>query len=412
MSSILDVSEIRASFPALNRKENGLPVAYFDGPGGTQVPRTVSEAMVDYLHNHNANTHWEYPSSHETDEIMSRARTKAASFLNADPRGVAFGANMTTLTFHLARSVVKRFEPGAWLVVTDLDHQANVAPWTYAARERGLDVRTIRMTKDGQLNGDDFEAFIQPGIALLAIGAASNALGTINDLESAVGRVTEVGGLTFVDAVHYAPHTLVDFDALGCDFLACSPYKFYGPHAGILAGRPELFESLDVPRLDPAPDESPERLETGTLSHEAIAGSAAAIDFLAGCSEGESYREQLEKTFSALHSRGLDLLETMWTGLTSIAGVRLFGPGPDLPRTPTVAFTLEGAPSSEVASSLAERHGVFVSHGDFYASRVTASLGLGQEGLVRAGCACYTTKEEVERLVRGVAEIAAEGAGR
>lgn len=412
MSSILDVSEIRAAFPALNRKENGLSAAYFDGPGGTQVPRVVSEAMVDYLHNHNANTHWEYPSSHETDEIIARARTKASSFLNADPRGVVFGANMTTLTFHLARSVVKRFEPGAWLVITDLDHQANVAPWTYAARERGLDVRTIRMTKDGQLNGDDFEAFIQPGIALLAIGAASNALGTINDLESAVGRATEAGGLTFVDAVHYAPHTLVDFDALGCDFLACSPYKFYGPHAGILAGRPELFESLDVPRLDPAPDETPERLETGTLSHEAIAGTAAAIDFLAHCSEGETHRGRLATTFNGLHTRGRKLLERMWTGLASVRGVQLFGPTPDRPRTPTIAFTVDGIASSEVASRLSERHGVFVSHGDFYASRVTASLGLGEEGLVRAGCACYTTEEEVERLVRGVAEIAAEGSGR
>lgn len=407
MPSTLDVSDIRSAFPALTRTQDGIPVAYFDGPGGTQVPRSVGRAMVDYLEHHNANTHWEYPTSRETDGIIERSRQKAASFLHADPRGVAFGANMTTLTFHLARALLKRFEPGAWIVVTDLDHQANVAPWAYAAEENGLDVWTVRMTPDGRLNRDDLESFVRQGVAVVALGAASNALGTINDLEWAIDRTASAGGLSFIDAVHYAPHRLVDFEALGCDFLACSPYKFYGPHAGLLAGRPDLIQSLDVPRLDPAPDESPERLETGTLSHEAIAGTAAAIDFLADCSEADSFRGRLGATFDALHERGQELLEVMWTGLESIPGVRLYGPGPDSPRTPTIGFTLDDVASSAVASRLSERFAVFVSHGDFYASRVTETLGLGEEGLVRAGCACYTTREEVERLIRGVAEIAA-----
>jgi cysteine desulfurase family protein (TIGR01976 family) len=313
---------------------------------------------------------------------------------------------MTTLTFHVARALVKRFPAGSWIVVTDLDHQANVAPWTYAAREAGLEIRTVRMTLDGQLNERDLAEYVRPGAALFALGAASNALGTINDLTNLVDAAKRAGALTFIDAVHYAPHNLIDFGEIGCDFVACSPYKFYGPHAGVIAGRPDLLQSLDVGRLDPAPNDAPERIETGTLSHEAIAGSAAAVDFLADCSEGGSYRQRLEATFSTLHSRGVRLLESLWEGLARIPEVQLFGPPPDRPRTPTVAFTVKGKPSSIVAAHLADRHGVFVSHGDFYASRVTQTLGLGEEGLVRAGCACYTTSDEVERLMRGVAQIA------
>lgn len=406
MSATIDLTEIRAAFPALTRTVNDLPVAYFDGPGGTQVPRTVTDAMVRYLHDHNANTHWEYATSRETDHIIATSRRKVAAFLNADVRGVAFGANMTTLTFHVARSLVKGFPPGSWIVVTDLDHQANVAPWLYAAREQGLAVKTVRMTSDGQIDRDDFRSHVKKGAALVAIGAASNALGTINDLAWAIERASEAGSLTFVDAVHYAPHFLVDFEAIGCDLLACSPYKFYGPHAGVVAAHPDLIRSLDVPRLEPASNESPERLETGTLSHEAIAGTAAAIDFLADCSTGETYRTQLKTTFDSLHARGQTLLESLWNGLDSIEGVTLYGPTPDLPRTPTVAFTVDGVASSSVTSVLGDRFGVFVSHGDFYASRVTETLGLGEEGLIRAGCACYTTQDEVDRLVAGVREIA------
>ncbi|HUF08210.1 MAG TPA: cysteine desulfurase-like protein [Rhodothermales bacterium] len=408
MEKTAGVFEIRNAFPALRRQVGEYVAAYFDGPGGTQIPRAVSDAMVDYLHNHNANTHWEYPSSRETDQIITESRRKVATFLNADPSGVVFSANMTTLTFHLARALVKRFNERTWIVVTDLDHQANVAPWVHGARERGIQVARVRMTPDGQLNQGDLSDFVKPGASLLAVGAASNALGTMNDLPRLVEMAAKAGSLTFVDAVHSAPHALTDFKHLGCDFLACSPYKFYGPHAGVLAARPELIDELDVARLDPAPNQAPERLETGTLSHEAIAGTAASIHFLAGCSKGETLRDQLATTFNSLHARGQDLLEEMWIGLESIPGVTLFGPPPDRHRTPTLAFTLDGVPSSVVASTLSARYGVFVSHGDFYASRVTETLGLGEEGLVRAGCACYTTREEVERLVSGVSEIAHE----
>jgi selenocysteine lyase/cysteine desulfurase len=213
------------------------------------------------------------------------------------------------------------------------------------------------------------------------------------------------GALVFVDAVHYAPHALVDVASLGADLLACSAYKFYGPHVGVLWGRRELLERLDVPKLEPAPEESPGRIETGTQNHEGIVGAAAAVAFLASLAPGTSRRARLAAAFADLHARGQALVEQLWTGLAAIDGVRLYGPPPARPRTPTVAFTVAALPSEAVARALAER-GVFVSHGDFYATTVVRRLGLADEGLVRAGCACYTTADEVTRLVQGVAEIA------
>jgi selenocysteine lyase/cysteine desulfurase len=272
---------------------------------------------------------------------------------------------------------------------------------------------------DGTLDGEAMVKAIGPRTRLLAIGAASNALGTVTNVARWAQAAREAGALVFVDAVHYAPHALVDVRALGCDFLSCSAYKFYGPHIGVLWGRRELIESLDVPKLIPAPDESPERLETGTQNHEGIVGAAAAVDFLASISEGEGdasddrttaaaaapRRERLARAFEGLHERGAMLLERMWRGLEAIDGVRLYGPSPGQPRTPTLSFTMERQPSDLVATALA-RHGVFVSNGDFYATTVVERLGVAREGLVRAGCACYTSVEEVDRLVAGVAEIA------
>ncbi|HEX8688459.1 MAG TPA: aminotransferase class V-fold PLP-dependent enzyme, partial [Pyrinomonadaceae bacterium] len=233
-----------------------------------------------------------------------------------------------------------------------------------------------------------------------------NALGTINDVTAATRQAHEAGALVLIDAVHYVPHALADVRSVGCDFLACSAYKFNGPHVGILYGRRDLLQSLDFPRLRPAPDYAPETAESGTLNHEGIVGSAAAVDFLASLAGPEGpRRERLARAFAALHARGCALSERLWRGLSEIEGVRLYGPPPGRPRTPTVAFTVEGVASSEVARRLAAR-GVFVSHGDFYAATVVERLGLAPEGLVRAGCACYTTREEVERLIEGVGEVA------
>ena len=406
--------EIRSHFPALERMHEGFRVAYFDGPGGTQVPRAVVEAMSDYLYRHNANTHWAYPTSAETDAMLERSRESLADFLNAAPNEIVFGNNATTLAFHVSRTLGRTFEPGDEIVVTELDHHANVAPWQALARERGVKVHVVRMqTETGTLDWDDFERKVNGRTKLIAVGAASNALGTLNDLERA-GRLAEsAGAYMFVDAVHSAPHRLADVRAMRCDFLVCSAYKFYGPHAGALFCRRELLESLPFPKLQPAPDYAPEVAETGTQNHEGIIGSAAAVDFLASLARGmptaplesSARRERLRLAFDALHARGVELTGRMWDGLSEVEGVKLYGPQPGEPRTPTVAFTVEGVTSTEVARRLAAR-GLFLSHGDFYAATIVERLELGEEGLVRAGCACYTTREEVERLVASVGDIA------
>ena len=400
-------AEIRAHFPALKRVYNQHQVAYFDGPGGTQVPRQVVDAMSDYLYHHNANTHWAYPTSEETDAAIENARVVCAEFLNASPNEIAFGANMTTLTFHLARALAADFAAGDELVVTELDHHANVAPWQRIAAERDLIVRVVSMDPiTGQLNWGTFEESISKRTKVVAIGAASNALGTINDLPLAIKLARSVGALIFVDAVHYVPHALVDVRALDCDFLGMSAYKFYGPHIGVLFGKYELLEAINFPKLIPAPDEAPENVETGTQNQEGMVGSAAAIDFLASLNISDvSRRARLSSVYDELHHRSAELTQRLWEGLSAIKGVHLYGPAPGLPRTPTLAFTVESVASTDVARRLA-RKGLFLSHGDFYAATVIERLGLGSEGLVRAGCACYTTAEEVDRLIAGVAEIA------
>ncbi len=396
---------VRSLFPALQRRHNGSPVAYFDGPGGTQVPQSVVDAMSDYLLHHNANTHWAYPTSVETDAALAAAREALADFLGGRPDEIGFGANMTTLTFHVARALGRRWPDGE-LVVTELDHHANSDPWRDLARERGLTVRAVRFhAETGQLDLADLAAEIGPRTRLVAIGAASNALGTINDVRRVAELAHAAGALVFVDAVHYAPHVLVDAAALGVDFLVCSAYKFYGPHIGVLWGRRSLIDELDLPRLAPAPQHSPERQETGTQNHEGMVGAAAAVDFLASLAGGPTRRARLEAAFAALHARGEALLERLWAGLRALPGVALYGPPPGQPRTPTVAFTVRGLTAEDVARALAER-AVFVSHGDFYAQTVVTRLGHAEHGVVRAGCACYTSADEVDRLLDGVAALA------
>ena len=397
---------LRSAFPALARTHAGLPVAYFDGPGGTQVPRAVGDAMTDYLYAHNANTHWAYPTSAETDALLDASRLVLADFLGAAPDEIAFGANMTTITMHVARALVRGWAPGDEVVVTELDHRANVDPWREAARDRGLEVRMARVdTATGALDWDHLRSLVGPRTRLLAVGAASNALGTVTDAAAVAELARSVGALSYVDAVHFAPHHLVDVRAIGCDFLACSAYKFYGPHVGVLFGRRDLVAALDAPKLVCSPEAPPERLETGTQNHEGMVGAAAAVDFLASFGAGTTRRDRLAASFAALHERGQRLLARLWDGLSAVDGVTLYGPTPDRPRTPTVSFTVRGLDAETVTRALAER-AVWTSHGDFYASTVVGRLGLSEHGLVRAGCACYTTEEEVARLVEGVREIA------
>lgn len=403
-SHVAPVDEIRSHFPALKRIHNGKPVAYFDGPGGTQVPTSVVEAMNDYLFNHNANTHWEYPSSSETDQIIEDSRETIAEFLNASSNEIVFGQNMTSLTFHLSRALGRQFNAGDEIVVTELDHHANSDTWRALAKECDLTIRTLPMsTKSGQLEIDRLPELLNEKTRLVAIGAASNILGTINDFENVVSMARNVEALSFVDAVHFAAHELIDVKKIGCDFVALSAYKFYGPHIGILYGRRELLSSIDVPKIRPAPDYSPERFETGTQNHEGIAGAAAAVDFLASLATGGSRRERLVVVYNELHRRQHEMFNVMWDGLSSTPGVIVYGPPPEAKRTSTVSFSIAGHTSESVARKLAEE-GLFLSDGDFYASTVVEKIGAG--GLVRAGLACYTTMAEVERLIGGVRAIA------
>jgi cysteine desulfurase family protein (TIGR01976 family) len=404
-SPIASVEEIRAQFPALERKHKGSLVAYFDGPGGTQVPQAVADAVSDYLLNHNANTHWNYPTSAETDTILDEARAAVADFLGGAPDEIVFGANATTLTFHVSRTLGRLFSAGDELVITELDHHANVGPWETLAKERDCTIRVVKMdVQTGALDWNDFEQKVTSRAKLIAVGAASNALGTINDIPRAARLARAVGALLFVDAVHYVPHHLADVRAWDCDFLVSSAYKFYGPHIGAMWCRRELLETLPFAKVQPSSNTAPERAETGTLDHEGIAGAAAAVDFLASLAKGANRREQLQAAYAALDERSTVLTERLWHGLAKIDGVSLYGPPPNAARTSTVAFTVRDVASSEVARRLSDLS-VFVSHGNFYAATVVERFELGHEGFVRAGCACYTTVDEIDRLLAGVCEI-------
>lgn len=400
---IASTDAIRACFPALQRIHHGHPVAYFDAPGGTQVPREVAEAMTDYLFHHNANTHWAYPTSEETDAILDRAREAAADLLGATPREIVFGNNMTTLAFHLARTLARTWQRGDEVVITELDHHANVAPWRALERDFGIVCRVARMLPEtAQLDYEQLAGLVGPKTRLVAVGGASNAFGTINDL----GRVRSIasGAMLFVDAVHLTPHQLIDVRRIGCEFLACSSYKFYGPHAGILYCRGDLLEALPFPKVSPAPDTAPERAETGTQNHEGIAGIRATVDFLASLAgDGGSRRERLARTYAALEERGEALLRLLWDGLSSIPRLHLYGSPPGQPRTPTVAFTIDGMDCERAVRTLAAA-GLFLSHGNFYAETCIERLGV--PAVIRAGCACYSTEDEVRRLVERTAALA------
>lgn len=403
------MESVRASFPALSRLHNGRPVAYFDGPGGTQVPTPVVDAMTDYLLHHNANTHWHYPTSHETDALLADARQVYATFFNApSPAWVSFGQNMTTITFHVARALARRWGPGDEIVVTELDHHGNVDPWRDAAEERGLTLRTAPLAADGiSLDLDALAGLLSSRTRLVAIGAASNAIGTITDVAAVTRLAHDAGALVYVDAVHFAPHNMVDVQAIGCDLLACSSYKFYGPHQGILCANPELMASLRLPKLRPAPALPPDALETGTQSHEGICGAAAAVRFLASLGDGAAAdepaatRAALERAHERLHADASSLVRRLWDGLGAIPGITRHGRSPGEPRTPTVSFTVDGVPSHEVAAGLADA-ALFVSSGDFYAQTLVERLGHGEHGLVRVGIACYTAADEVDRLLEAV----------
>ncbi|HEV8587235.1 MAG TPA: cysteine desulfurase-like protein [Pyrinomonadaceae bacterium] len=409
-TSILSTEQIRQQFPSTQRRHNGYPVAYFDAAGGTQTPRVVVDAVADYLLNHNANTHWEYPTSHETDAIIESARHTFADFLNAAADEIVFGPNTTTMIYHLSRALGRTMGPADEIVTTELEHHANVAPWQALVVERGATLKVAQMDPEtGQLDWNDFERLVTKKTKVVAFGAGCNALGTVNNFRGAVELAHSVGALVLVDAVHYAPYFLCDVKEMDCDFLTCSAYKFYGPHVSVFFGKKHLLESIDFPKLQPAPDSAPERVEMGTQNHEGIAGAAAAVDFYASlvaqAGSLRSRREDLQAAFVGLRAHSAPQVLRLWEALSSINGVRLYGPPPHVERTPTVSFVVKNTASTEVARRLSKR-GLFASHGDFYAQTVVDRLGLQPEGLVRVGCACYTSDEEIERLIEVVRKIA------
>jgi cysteine desulfurase family protein (TIGR01976 family) len=407
---MLDIHAIRAQFPALQENYNGRPGVFFDNPGGTQVHESVIGAMTDYLVRRNANTHGVFETSIRSDAAVDYARQAAADLLGAETAEIVFGNNMTSLTFALGRSLAAEFGPEDEIVVTRLDHDANVAPWLMLAEDTGAQVRWADVDVETcTIDMEHMQSLINPRTRLVAVGYASNAVGTINDVATVVGWAKAVGAYTYIDAVQYAPHGLIDVKALGCDFLACSAYKFYGPHVGILYGKREHLQRLRAYRVRPAGDELPGKWETGTKNHEGLAGTAAAIDYIA--SLGSSYggaplaasrRERLRAAWKVVNDYEVMLMDRLITGLRSIPQVRIYGITERShwhQRVATVSIRKEGKTPEELAQKLAE-HNVFVWTGNFYALSISERLGVEPSGgLVRLGLAHYNTLDEVDRCL-------------
>jgi cysteine desulfurase family protein (TIGR01976 family) len=409
----LDLGWVRAQFPALAQKVNGHPAVFFDGPGGTQVPERVIDAMCDYLVHSNANTHGAFSTSRRSDEIIAGAHAAIADLLGCDADEVVFGPNMTTLAFALSHALARKLRAGDEVVVTRLDHDANVAPWQ-ALAERGAVVRSVDIrVEDCTLDMEDLAQQINRRTRLVAVGYASNAVGTINDVAEVVRLAHAVGAMAFIDAVHYAPHGAIDVRALDCDFLACSPYKFFGPHTGVLYGKRELLARLRPYKVRPAPEGLPGRWETGTQNHEGLAGVRAAVDYLAElgrlCSPAATPRRAaLVAAYEAIRRYERGLIQPLIAGLLEIPGLTFYGirdPARFDRRTPTVAIRLAGRTPRELADFLGRR-GIFTWDGNYYALNLTERLGVEPSGgLLRIGLVHYNTAEEVERLLTALREL-------
>ena len=400
----------RRQFPALARQMNGLPVTYFDGPAGTQVPERVIGAIGRYLRTCNANHDGAFASSRESDRVVHEAHRAMADFVGAsDPDEIVFGPNMTTLTFAMSRSIARTWKPGDRVVVTQLDHDANVAPWVMAAEDAGVSVERVGIhAEDCTLDMEDLAAKINERTRLVAVGCASNSVGTVNAVRQIADMAHAVGALVYLDAVHLAPHRLPDVEAMGADFLACSVYKFFGPHIGVLWGRRELLDSLEPYKVRPAPDTSPGRWMSGTQNHECLAGTLAAVDYLADLGRHVTERPELGRrdalqyAFVAIGEHERDLTLQLLEGLAAIEPVRVWGvtdPARVDERVPTFSITDSRQTPEQLAQRLGEQ-GVFVWHGHYYALELSEALGREPDGMVRIGLVHYSTAGEVDRLLR------------
>ncbi|RNB84491.1 cysteine desulfurase-like protein [Brevibacillus fluminis] len=397
------VMELRKDFPSLSRTVSGYQAAYFDGPGGTQVPRQVIQAISHYYETCNANAHGPFVTSAETDQIVDRTREAAAALLGApSPASISFGANMTSLAFALARALSRTIAPGDEVVITDLDHEANRGPWQTLA-ERGAIVHSVAITVDGRIDMEDFKSKLSPKTKIVAVGCSSNSLGTVNDLATIRELTHAIDALLIVDAVHFAPHFPIDVIELDCDFLLCSAYKFYGPHVGILYAREGLLDTLPTDKLRAQDDAAPYRIETGTPNFAALAGVTAAIEYIAAVGVGATLRQQLLTGMALVHDYEDALARKLYDGLSQMDHIQIFGqPFGDGLRAPTISFTVAGMNSGDVAAYLGER-GLFVWGGHFYAMRIYEVYQLEEQGgLVRVGISLYNTEEEVDRLLEAV----------
>ncbi|WP_163970592.1 cysteine desulfurase-like protein [Oceanobacillus halotolerans] len=401
------VQSVRDQFPALKRTFHERTVAYFDGPGGSQVVKSAIEAMTAYMERGGANLHGSFPSSWETEDIIADTKALISDFLNVKPAEVAFGANMTTLTLAIARALGRQWGAGDEIVVSEIDHRANVDPWIQMAKDQGMTIRWISVDPNSMtLNLDELQHVINENTKLVAVGLASNAVGTINDVPTIAEKAHEAGAIVAVDAVHGAPHITIDRDQLGADILLCSAYKFFGPHVGIAAIREAVFEKLEVYKLNPAPSFIPDKLETGTQNHEGIGGVKAAIEFFEGFGTGDTRRERLVSGIKQIEEYENSLATRMREGLRSLDKVTLYEADDSYAKTPTFAFTLDGYTPQEVCERMTEEHGIFVADGDFYATTLSSKCGVDQSGgWIRAGLAPYNTKEEVDRFLHALQQF-------
>ncbi|NMP21803.1 cysteine desulfurase-like protein [Sulfobacillus harzensis] len=404
-----DLSYCRHEFPSLQRTgPDNLPLVFLDGPGGSQVPASVITAITNYYLNHNANTHGQYATSRESDAVILAARTAMAAMLGAeDPSCISFGQNMTTLNFFLSQAIGRTLNPGDEIIVTELDHDANVAPWL-ELEERGVIIKHVPVLPSAELDLDAFRALISDRTRVIAVGWASNAVGTVNPLVQIAEWAHEAQALLVVDAVHWAPHGLIDVSPLKPDALLCSAYKFFGPHVGVLYTRPGLLATLPTLRVRPQMPEAPERIETGTLNHAALEGVVAAVDFIAAFADDpdESLRTRIRQAMAHVYHYEHELASKLYRGLGAIPDVRVWGPPVGAQdRAPTISFTVRDRSSIEVAHALGER-GILAWDGDFYAVTLVDRLGLrAQGGLVRLGLAPYNTRVEIERTLNTIEDI-------
>jgi cysteine desulfurase family protein (TIGR01976 family) len=413
IANALDLDWVRSQFPSLAQTVNGQPATFLDGPGGTQVPQRVIDAISDYLKRDNANTCGAYATSRRTDAMIAGARSAMSDFLGCDADEIVFGANMTSLTFAISRSIGRELASGDEIVLTHLDHDANVSPWR-ALEERGVTVRMAEIHEDDcTLDMDDLARKITDRTKLVAVGYASNAVGTINDVARIVRLAHERGAMAYIDAVHYAPHGPIDVRALDCDFLVCSTYKFFGPHMGVVYGKRELLQRLQPYKVRANTNVIPNRWEWGTLNHECIAGIAACVDYLADLGRrtnpsASARRATLLAAYDAIQKHERGLMESLIRGLLAIPGLKLYGisdPKRFHQRCPTIAVRIEGHTPLELATRLGER-GIFTWDGNYYAVNLTERLDVEKDGgFLRIGLAHYNTADEVKRLLETLRTI-------